>query len=236
MVILLNANKLETLFTLLVQTIWSPISRWGRGSKKYFEKVGGCLNLISDPQKWGIHITFLWMWIYLRPCERICVWVHIYFSKHQLFFESKEIKKFCFPHFVTYFAAEYPPPTPIQKRVVWISVCVLQRVAKSDRRKKRENKEESEDSGRRRKKERECVCRSQYISSHLMSMSEYYLNHQMNSFNIHRIPGRFFFQQQKLLFRHSTSPPITSGSQVVCSNREAWKRPARGYSRNGRWT
>jgi len=38
------------------------------------------LNLISDPPKWGVYVPFVWWWIYLRPCERVC-WINICFSK-----------------------------------------------------------------------------------------------------------------------------------------------------------
>jgi len=51
--------------------------------------------LISDPQNRGVYVTFVWWWIFLRPCERVCVWINIYFSKHQKrqCFESRDIKK-----------------------------------------------------------------------------------------------------------------------------------------------
>ena len=41
------------------------------------------LDTESDPPKRGVYVTFVWRWIFLRPCERVCLWINIYFSKHQ---------------------------------------------------------------------------------------------------------------------------------------------------------
>jgi len=39
--------------------------------------------LISDPRKRGFHVTFVWWWIHLRPCEWVCVWINIFCSKYE---------------------------------------------------------------------------------------------------------------------------------------------------------
>ena len=45
------------------------------------------------------------------------------------------------------------------------------------------------------------------------------------------------YQLQHFVFcRHTASAPITSRTQVVCSNKVARKRLARRHSRNGSWT
>jgi len=44
--------------------------------------------LTSDSLKRGVYVAFVRWWIFLRPCERVCLWIYTYFSKHQ--------KKQCF--------------------------------------------------------------------------------------------------------------------------------------------
>ena len=43
-------------------------------------------------------MTFVLWWIFWSPCESLCLWINIYFSKHRKkqWFESREIKKFDF--------------------------------------------------------------------------------------------------------------------------------------------
>jgi len=71
----LNAEASQSLRRLAPQAIF--VLRVGTKSYRVGERLRVTFQryfyLISDPQKRGVYVTFVWWWIYLRPCERVCV-------------------------------------------------------------------------------------------------------------------------------------------------------------------
>jgi len=90
--------------------------------------------LTSEHQKWGVHVTFVWWWVFLRPCERVCLWINVYLFKYQKTQSplSRDIKKFDFNQEIS------------EKKRQRKKEREHERASASEKKKERERKKESE--------------------------------------------------------------------------------------------